>query len=505
MGGTTASGAMSLTGNMSVTGTGTRTISLQNSSGNDSANSFTLGAASKRITGDGTLALVNGNPSGAIRATLTGAGFVDVNLLIGANVATGFTVANVFSSNASVQVDGRMRLGNNGSAAFNQTIKSLSGNGSVDSGQGSGNATATLTINGGASTGSSNFTGVIENGSFGSVAVVKSGSNTQVFSGTNTYTGTTTVNGGVLQFAKATSLYAGTEANWTAAKIIVNSGGTLAFNVGNSASGEFTSGNITTILSNLTGSSSSATTGMKSGSAFGFDTTNADGGSFTVSGVVANGNSNGNQTVGLTKLGSGTLVLSGSNTYTGATLVSAGTLLVNGSTSASSAVSVGSGAALGGSGTINGSVSINSGATINPGTAATLTLGSTLTLESGSIALTLGSNSSKIAFTTRADNLLGSGNATLSLTRGDGFDYGATYTIFQNTSTTGFVFSSITGYDSDNWTANFGLSSDNYQLSFTAVPEPSTYALLFAGLACVFLFRGSPLRRRFVFQVTNHK
>ena len=506
MGGTTASGAMALTGNMSVTGPGTRTISLQNSSGNDSANSFTLGAVSKRITGDGTLALVNGNPSGAIRATLTGAGLVDVNLLIGANVTTGFGVANVFSSNASVQVDGRMRLGNNGSAAYNQTIRSLSGNGFVDSGQGLGTAVATLTIEGGAGTGSSNFTGVIENGSFGSVAVVKSGSNTQVFSGTNTYTGTTTVNGGVLQFEKATSLYAGTEANWTAAKIIVNSGGTLAFNVGNSASGEFTSGNITTILSNLTGSSSSATTGMKSGSAFGFDTTNADGGSFTISGVVRNGNSNGNQTVGLTKLGSGTLVLSGTNTYTGATLVSAGTLLVNGSTSASSAVSVGSGAALGGSGTINGSVSINSGATLNPGIASTLTLGSTLTLQSEStIALTLGSNSSKIAFTTLADNLLGSGNATLSLTRGDGFDYGASYTIFQNTSTTGFVFSSITGYDSDSWTANFGLTSDNYQLSFTAVPEPSTYALLFAGLACVFLFRGSPLRRRFVFQVTNHK
>jgi hypothetical protein len=121
------------------------------------------------------------------------------------------------------------------------------------------------------------------------------------------------------------------------------------------------------------------------------------------------------------------------------------------------------------------------------------------------MALTLGSNSSKIAFTTLADNLLSSGNATLSLTRGDGFDYGATYTIFQNTSTTGFLFSSITGYDSANWTANFASSSNNYQLSFTAVPEPSTYALLFAGLTGVFLFRGSPLRRRFVSQVTNHK
>ena len=483
MGSTAASAAMSLTGNMSVTGTGTRTISLQNSSGNDSANSFTLGAASKRITGDGTLALVNGNPSGAIRATLTGAGLVDVNLLIGANVTTGFGVANVFSSNASVQVDGRMRLGNNGSAAYNQTIRSLSGNGFVDSGQGLGTAVATLTIDGGAGTGSSNFTGVIENGSFGSVAVVKSGSNTQVFSGTNTYTGTTTVNGGVLQFAKATSLYAGTEANWTAAKIIVNSGGTLAFNVGNSASGEFTSENVTTILSNLTGSNSSATTGMKSGSAFGFDTTNADGGSFTVSGVVRNGNSNGNQTVGLTKLGSGTLVLSGSNTYTGATTISAGTLLVNGSLAADSTLTVASGATLGGQGNIHGHTIVHG--TLNPGTAATLTLGQTLTFGSEStLAFTLGSNSSKIVFSSPGNNLLGNGNATLSLTLGDGFNYGATYRIFENSSTTGFSFADIVGYDDANFTATFAQFESNYDLTFAAIPEPSTYMLLvLAGLA----------------------
>jgi len=427
MGGTTASGALSLTGNMSVTGPGTRTISLQNSSGNDSANSFTLGATSKRITGDGTLALVNGNPSGAIRATLTSV--IDVNLSIGSNVTATVAATDVLTSNASVQVDGRMRLGNNGSAAYNQTIRSLSGNGFVDSGQGLGTAVATLTIDGGAGTGSSNFTGVIENGSFGSVAVVKSGSNTQVFSGTNTYTGTTTVNGGVLQFAKATSLYAGTEANWTAAKIIVNSGGTLAFNVGNSASGEFTSGNITTILSNLTGSSSSATTGMKSGSAFGFDTTNADGGSFTISGVVRNGNSNGNQTVGLTKLGSGTLVLSGTNTYNGTTTISVGTLSVSsiGNSGASSNVGNGSTINIGSAGSSGTLLYTGAAQTTNRTISLSGTTGGATLDQSGSGLLQFTSNISSTAAGNKTLTLQGSTAGTGEIS-GVVSDFGASNT-----------------------------------------------------------------------------
>ena len=83
---------------------------------------------------------------------------------------------------------------------------------------------------------------------------------------------------------------------------------------------------------------------------------------------------------GLTKLGAGTLALSGANNYVGATIVSNGTLRINGSTTSAN-VDVKAGAALGGTGTIGGDALVETGGALSPGASVgTLTVNGNLTL-----------------------------------------------------------------------------------------------------------------------------
>lgn len=216
-----------------------------------------------------------------------------------------------------------------------------------------GTSVRTVNVNANTATMSGALTGT------GSGGLTKAGSGTLVLSNTaNDYSGKTTINGGMLQFAKTGSLYKGVTTNWTAANLTVNAGTTAAFNVG--GTGEFTTANIATLAALGTG-----TSGFKDGSAIGLDTT---GGSFTHTTAIGNPNGGSNK-LGVTKLGSGTLTLSGTNTYTGATMIQAGTLLVGSGVSlaSGSAVTVanGNGATLAGSGTVNGTVTVSG--TIAPG------------------------------------------------------------------------------------------------------------------------------------------
>jgi len=247
----------------------------------------------------------------------------------------------------------------------------------------------TLILNG---SGLGEIAGAIVNNTGNLTSLTKSGDGTWTLSGNNTYSGATTISAGTLQFAKTASLYNGTTASWTAPNIIVNSGGTLALNVG--GAGEFTSANVDTIDS-LGGASN----GFRSNSTLALDTTNA-GGTFTHLGNISNPNS-GSNVLNLTKLGTGTLTLTGNNTYTGATTITAGTLQIS------------SAGRLGG-GSYSGNIS-NSGTFIYAGTnnqtLSGVISGSGALTQNGTGTLTLTGNNTYTGTTTIASGTLQAASA----------------------------------------------------------------------------------------------
>jgi autotransporter-associated beta strand protein len=99
----------------------------------------------------------------------------------------------------------------------------------------------------------------------------------------------------------------------------------------------------------------------------------------TYAGVIADAG-----TTSLTKIGTGTLILTGANTYSGNTTISGGRLIVNnsiGSGTGYGAVTVVSGGVLGGGGIISGATTVNSGGTLSFSNLLTLNSGSTNIFE----------------------------------------------------------------------------------------------------------------------------
>jgi autotransporter-associated beta strand protein len=252
-------------------------------------------------------------------------------------------------------------------------------------------------------------------------SLVKVGTGTLVLSGTNTYTGGTTVAGGLINFNAASNFGSGT--------IILNGGGL-----------QWATGTSTDISSRLGPFGSAGAT---------FDTNGND---VTLASVLSGSG-------GMTKIGAGALTLTGANTYSGATSVNAGTLFVNGSI-ANSAVTVNSGATLAGIGTV-GPTTINSGGTFAPGTSpGTMTVQGNLAFQSGALYLVQVNPS-----TASSTNVTAGGSATLAGTVQAAFASGSyaarTYTILSAAGgLNGTTFSSLT---TTNLPAGFTAS-----LSYTA-------------------------------------
>jgi autotransporter-associated beta strand protein len=158
----------------------------------------------------------------------------------------------------------------------------------------------------------------------------------------------------------------------------------------------------------------------------------------------------------ITKKQSGTLLLSGANTYSGPTVVYAGTLLVNGSLGTNLVTVTNS--TLGGNGIIGGSVLLTNGATLSPSASSssfcTLTINKALTMANSS------TNTFKVNGSTPANDSIALGGTvtyggTLNIISSGTFTSGQTFTLFSGS---GAVTSSSF--------ANLVSSSSGVQFSF---------------------------------------
>ncbi len=276
-----------------------------------------------------------------------------------------------------------------------------------------------------------NVTGKINTGPGAAASgMTKTGAGLMQVAVLNTYTGTTTINGGTLRAGVATSGANGAFGH-TGAMVLANTAGVVldlnGFNttIGSLAGGGATGGNVTL-------GSATLTTGSKN--------TNT-----SFAGVISG-------TGGLTKIGTGTQTLTRANTYTGTTTVSEGVLNLG----VANAVSASSSIAMSG-GTLQSTFSQTLG-TLN------LSASSTLDLSTGGV----------FAF---ADSsaLAGSWSGTLSITGtftdGISVRFGTT-----NQGLTSGQLSQIT--------INGGAAYiDGAGYLTSSVPEPSTYAAIFGALA----------------------
>jgi autotransporter-associated beta strand protein len=191
----------------------------------------------------------------------------------------------------SMTVNGSMYL------VSGDTVGSVNGTGALKSISGFGSGVIGITIGDG--NGSGSFSGIISQ-PYLSVAVTKTGSGTQIFSGANSYAGGTAINGGVLQAGNASALGAST------GTLTIN-GGTLDL-YGFSAS-----------IGALNGPSGLITASTNASSLTIAAATNA-----SYAGGISSGIAN------LTSNGAALQILSGSNAYIGTTSVTGGTLQFQG-------------------------------------------------------------------------------------------------------------------------------------------------------------------------------
>jgi len=357
--GATSAGNLTLTGGVtgafdlmlntaSTGGTIFSTGSINNNGAIINVGTGTSSATINSVIGANVTSITQNSPTSAL--VLSGANtfsygvLVKAGTLTGTNTATALGTGTVTLGDATVNKAATLN-GNFGGTIANPIVLTSGVNapltisttntvaGQVFSGGVTGsnnlvlsaNGTQSLTFSGGLI----NNAGTVTNAGTGSgSAIIASGfgvnvtnivqnsaTSALVLQGTNSYTGTATATNGVLEFFGPSAMIGYPLP--AAGSIVAASGGTIALGIG-AAAGQFTASDVVSILNG-----SLPITFAPTGSYLGFDTSNAVGGVLTMNVSIADP---AGVSLGVNKVGTNSLILSGTNTYSGATLVTSGVL-----------------------------------------------------------------------------------------------------------------------------------------------------------------------------------
>lgn len=555
------------------------------------SNTYRLGASSGTVLNVGLIQRT-GTDSASIVLSASGTGVVNITQPIknnngGLTVHAGgiavLSASNNEIGNTNVQNNSTLRLAANNALPSIRDVQV--GNSSGNTSTGSGNDVGTLILEGtsqtinalnayanagatpnnttttdrrkitsnsasnssltvGANNGSGNFDGVIEDGTAGGImSFTKIGTGTQTFSGTvaNTYTGVTTVNGGMLALAKTAGV------NAISGNVVIGDGtggdivrlnnshqiadtSIISFNGSGSTTGILRLNNQSETVGGLSSAAGSGIVENESGSA-GTGTLAVNVAASTTQsygGVIRNGDGSGTDgTLAFEKNGAGTQVLTGASTYTGGTTVNNGTLLANnasGSATGSGPVMIVTTASLGGTGsiglgaasraTVMGTLSPGSGVGSVESLEFTLAnaMGagtSGVTFDSSTLAFDLGAGGSSITAVGISDSLLVNGTVNeagdLAFVGTSTFDFGGTgsngwYKLFDTAAGSLFDWSGLTvdanrqitgglafanlgnGLTGTLYLGDGGANGDFGDVYLHVTPEPGRALLLVGGL-----------------------